>query len=347
LRVDPSTPDPAVIAEAAGVLRAGGLVAFPTETVYGLGANALDQEAVEAIFAAKERARDDPLIVHIADLADLERVALDVPPLAGRLAAAFWPGPLTLVLRRAAAVAPAVSAGLQTVAVRMPRHPVAVALIRAAGVPIAAPSANRFMRTSATTVEHVLDDLDGRIDMVLDGGPADAGIESTVVALEGDGVRVLRQGAVTVEQLEAALAAEPGARVESVARGERSGSPGMLGRHYAPRKPLTLVTGPGPGTSALARAVEAALADGERPGLLVTDEDAEALAALAGVVAVARLGSADNLAAVARRLYSAMRELDRHPAVTRIFSRTVEEAGLGMAINDRLRRAAELVIEAR
>ncbi|HMS58258.1 MAG TPA: L-threonylcarbamoyladenylate synthase, partial [Tepidiformaceae bacterium] len=201
--MDPEHPDADLLAEAGDVLRTGGLVAFPTETVYGLGGNALDDAAVRRIFAAKERASDDPLIVHMGAAAELPRVAREIPPLALVLARAFWPGPLTLVVRKRPEVPDSATAGFDTVAVRVPAHPVALGLIRASGVPIAAPSANRFTRTSATTAQHVLEDLGGRIDMVLDGGPTAFGVESSVVDVTGDAVRLLRPGALTLEALEA------------------------------------------------------------------------------------------------------------------------------------------------
>jgi L-threonylcarbamoyladenylate synthase len=342
VRVDPQHPDAKVIAEAAGVLRAGGLVAFPTETVYGLGANALDEEAVLSIYAAKERDRDDPIIVHIPSIDGVPKVARDFPPLARTLAGRLWPGPLTIVLPRASAIAPAVSGGRDTVAVRVPSLPVAVALLRAAGVPVAAPSANRFMRTSGTTAAHVLEDLDGRVDLVLDGGPAPAGIESTVVAVEGDRVILLRPGAVTREALEAALAGTGATLVERGRDAAASASPGLLERHYAPRKPLTLVMLEGEqGFARMAAAANDAARRGERPGFLVTDEDATRLGA--GAI-VARLGAADNLAAVAQRLFAAMRELDASPA-TVLFARLVARPGMGEAINDRLRRASAVKID--
>ncbi len=342
VRVDPLEPDPAAIEEAAALVRSGGLVAFPTETVYGLGANALDEDAVRSIFTAKERDASDPLIVHLADVSALASVAASVPPLAMHLLGRFAPGPLTVVLPRAAAVAPSVSAGLATVAVRIPSHPVARALISASGVPIAAPSANRFTRTSATTAAHVLEDLDGRIDLVLDGGPAPAGIESTVVSVEGDTAFVLRAGALTAEDLAAAL--PPGARVESADPGVAHASPGMLERHYAPRKPLTLVRVSGAhGAMALAAAIRAAIAAGETPGVLLLEEDALSVAPLSPLVR-ASLGSGSDPAVVARRLYAAMRELDRSHA-TVLFARTIPPVGLGVAINDRLKRAAARLIE--
>lgn len=329
------------MADAGAVIRAGGLVAFPTETVYGLGANALDEEAVHSVFSAKERDAGDPLIVHISSVDSLVLVTDSASPTALLLFQRFAPGPLTVVLPRAAPVAPPVSAGLPTVAVRIPSHPVARALIEAAGVPIAAPSANRFMRTSATTAAHVLEDLDGRIDLVLDGGPADAGIESTVVSIEGKTVFILRAGAITAEEIATALPA--GVTIGSPVTGSVAGSPGMLERHYAPRKSLTLVRAPSSlGRAALARELSTAIAAGQTPGVLVLDEDAATLSGLAPLIR-GHLGPESDLGRVASRLYTAMRDLDRSQA-TELFARSVPPGGLGAAINDRLTRAAARII---
>jgi len=324
------------VAAAAAILRAGGLVAFPTETVYGLGGDALRAGPVARIFAAKGRPAEDPLIVHLADAADLPRVAAAIPALAAELAAALWPGPLTLVLPRGAAVPPAVSAGRDSVAVRVPAHPLARALIRAAGAPIAAPSANRFGHTSPTTAAHVLADLDGRIDAVLDGGPTAIGVESSVLDLTAGVPTLLRPGGVSLEDLRALLG-----EVRVGGRGAASGAqiaPGLLEKHYAPRTPLRLVVGPADGARAwLAAEARAARAAGRRAGLLVPDEDAAALAGLAAHVEL--LGSQADLPAVAARLYAALRALDaRSPGV--ILARDLGEAGLGRAIRDRLTRAA-------
>jgi len=202
VQVDPHQPNPETIAQAAQILRAGGLVAFPTETVYGLGANALSAEAVSRIFAAKERPASDPLIAHIADMDQVDQIAINIPLLTDQLAAIFWPGPLTLVLTRHPDVVPAnVSAGRDTVAVRMPAHPVAKKLIIAADMPIAAPSANLFSRPSPTTAQHVLADLRGRVDLILDGGATPVGVESTVLDLTQNPPVVLRPGGVSVEAL--------------------------------------------------------------------------------------------------------------------------------------------------
>jgi L-threonylcarbamoyladenylate synthase len=248
---------------------------------------------------------------------------------------------LSIVLPRARAISAVVSAGLDTVAVRQPSHPVALALLRAAGVPVAAPSANRFMRTSATTAEHVLEDLDGRIDMIVDAGPTDAGIESTVVAIGDRVVHVLRKGAITAAALREAVAAMPGARVDDGAPpATLTASPGLMARHYAPRKPLTLVEVAGEqGYALLEREARRMLEAGERPGLLVSSEDAVRLEALPRAVVVA-LGPESDAVAIARVLFASMRALDRSSA-TVLLARVLPEHGLGAALNDRLRRAAE------
>lgn len=240
LRVDSQAPDPVAIERAATALRAGGLVAFPTETVYGLGANALDPTAVRGIFRAKGRPSSNPLIVHVAEPAQIVNVAAEWPETAARLAERFWPGPLTIVVPKKPDVPNEVTAGGPTVAVRCPNHPVAVALIRAAGVPIAAPSANRSTELSPTRAEHVSKSLDGRIDFVLDGGPCPGGIESTVVDVTGPVVRLLRPGLISAPMLEEVVGrVEVGVSVtESVAR-----SPGQMAKHYSPRTPVRLVEG--------------------------------------------------------------------------------------------------------
>ncbi|MFN0146260.1 MAG: L-threonylcarbamoyladenylate synthase [Dehalococcoidia bacterium] len=341
--VDPQQPDPAVIARAAAILRAGGLVAFPTETVYGLGADATSEAAVRSIFTAKERAEDDPLIVHIASADELDRVAGAVPGLASFLAGRFWPGPLTIVLERHPSVAPAVSAGLDTVAVRVPSHPIAQALLMAAGIPIAAPSANRFMRTSATTAGHVIEDLGGRIDLVLDGGPATAGIESTVVAVEGSEVRVLRHGAITAEELEEALRdGGQGTLAVGPGDGPERRSPGMMARHYAPRARLIYVTGaPGRTLPAMLRAIGESLAAGERVGAFICSED---LPLLPPEVIAEDAGPRDEPATVAARVFRALRALDARGAQVIVVCQFAE-AGLGRALHDRLTRAAYAIVE--
>ncbi|MCI0699629.1 MAG: threonylcarbamoyl-AMP synthase [Planctomycetia bacterium] len=235
LKVDPLNPDPDVIGRAAEVLRAGRLVAFPTETVYGLGANALDAEAVARIFDAKGRPATNPLIVHVSDVSEVLNVASVWPECAEKLSARFWPGPLTLVVPKRAELPEVVTAGGATVAVRCPAHAVARALIRASGIPLAAPSANRSSELSPTRAEHVLSGLNGRIDMILSGGPCSGGIESTVVDVTGKVPRVLRFGLITVPMLE-----EVCGKVEVGATAGVARSPGQLTKHYSPRTRIVL-----------------------------------------------------------------------------------------------------------
>jgi L-threonylcarbamoyladenylate synthase len=338
-RLDPAQPDPALLTLAADVLRRGGLVAFPTETVYGLGANARDAEAVARIFAAKGRPASDPIIVHIHDQAQLAVVARDLPPLAETLAAAFWPGPLTLVLRRSDHIPSIVSSGLPTVAVRMPSGAVARALLRAADLPIAAPSANTFSRPSATTAAHVLEDLDGRVDVILDAGPTQIGIESTVLDLTGETPTVLRPGGVTIEALHAHTPVILHERFIDAKGDESAPAPGMLLRHYAPRAPLTLFEAePSAAVAAMRAQAVAAIARGQRIGLLIVDEDRAALADLGAQIET--LGSERDLAQVSARLFAGLRALDA-AGVDAILARTLGSAGLGAAIRDRLLRAAE------
>jgi L-threonylcarbamoyladenylate synthase len=341
LAVDPDRPDPAVIARAAAVLRRGGLVVFPTETVYGLGANALDEAAVAGIFAAKGRPAADPLIVHIAAAAQLDDVAAEIPPLARELAAAFWPGPLTLVLRRRAVVPLNVTAGRDTVAVRVPAHAVALALVAAAGVPVAAPSANLFTRPSPTQAGHALEDLAGRVDLILDGGPTPIGIESTVLDLTQERPALLRPGGISVEALRSYipdLQFEP-AYVESHDQAPAQAAPGMLLKHYSPRARLTLFTGtPDRLLARMRQAALAAIAAGRRVGVMAPDEEAGAFAALGAEVAP--LGPRDDLALIGRRIFAGMRDLDGR-GVDVILVRGFAREGLGLAIWDRLVRAAE------
>ena len=232
--VDPAAPAGSALEEAAAVIRAGGLVAFPTETVYGLGANALDAEAVRAIFTAKGRPSTNPVIVHVTSVDEARALTRSWPALAQRAAALWWPGPLTLVLPRAAHVPDAVTAGLDAVAVRLPAHPVARALIAAAGRPIAAPSANRSNELSPTTAQHVAKGMGDHVKLILDGGPCAVGLESTVLDLTGDVPTVLRHGGVSIHALRAALG-RVDVREASIGAEQPRVSPGMMARHYAPR----------------------------------------------------------------------------------------------------------------
>ena len=334
------------IAQAAALLRDGRLVAFPTETVYGLGADATNADAVADIFAAKARPYSDPLIVHIADATWLDRVVSIIPPQARLLAEHFWPGPLTLVLPRADAIPPIVAAGGATVGVRVPDHPVALALIRATDRPVAAPSANRFLHTSPTTAAHVLDDLDGRIDCVLDGGPCAVGVESTVLDLTSSPPRILRPGGVTLEALQALLPDVQGPREQATtaaalaaASGDGiSRAPGQFARHYAPHTPLVVFAATGEaGLAAVATEAQRALMLGQRVGALLPDEEAPTLEAMGAWVE--RMGPADDLAQITRRLYAALRALD-DGSCDLLLAHTFGRAGLALALEDRLRRAA-------
>jgi L-threonylcarbamoyladenylate synthase len=310
--------EPGAIDEAARVLREGGLVAFPTETVYGLGADALDVRAVARVFEAKNRPSFDPLIVHVPDTAALTRVAVPDARVAG-LAARFWPGPLSLVLRRQPAVPDLVTAGLETVAVRVPDHPAAIALLRAAATPVAAPSANPFGYVSPTTAEHVIDQLGDRVDLVLDGGPCRVGLESTILALLADTPLVLRPGGVTREELEQALGREIGVAPST----DKPIAPGQLSRHYATRTPLKILAGPaGPAPAA-------------RVGLLAMRASREDL----GYAAVEVLAPDGSLASAAQSLFAALRRLDAL-SLDLLVAEPCPEEGLGRAIMDRLRRCA-------
>jgi L-threonylcarbamoyladenylate synthase len=312
--VVPATPHE--IERAAALLRKGGVVAFPTETVYGLGANAFDARAVARIFEIKERPTFDPLIVHVVDDAMLLRVARNVPDSARLLMRHFWPGPLTLVLDRGGEIPRIVTSGLDTVAVRMPAHPVARSLLASAGVPLAAPSANPFGALSPTRASHVLRAFGDRVDLVIDAGSTPLGIESTIVALEPV-PQLLRPGALPVEEIEAVI----GAVDRNPAREDRPISPGRLASHYAPRTPLRLVSEPIP------------RAQRTHCGFLgFTD-------APQGYAAVRLLSRNGDLREAAARLFEALHDLDGL-ALQRIDAEPVPETGLGLAIMDRLRRAA-------
>ncbi len=332
------------VEEAAAMLRQGGLVAFPTETVYGLGADARSTAAVERIFAAKGRPSDNPLIVHIARIEQVEELALTVSKLERRLMELFWPGPLTLVLPvREGAVSPRVTAGLDTVGVRMPDNEAALRLIAAAGAPLAAPSANRSSRPSPTTAQHVLEDLAGRIAGVLDGGAAGIGLESTVVRVDSAGgrIHVLRPGGITAAQLQAAApeAVIVSAAGEAAAEADIPRSPGMKYAHYAPQGRLIVVRAASDENAAqrVARYIREELerlrADGETTGVL--SFSAEPYSA----DIVERCGTVGRPDEAARLLYAALRRFDEAGA-TVILAEAVPDEGLGQAIMNRLRKAA-------
>lgn len=321
--------DAAGIALAAELLRKGELVAAPTETVYGLFANALDRSAVERIFRAKRRPADNPLITHVAEPGQVETLAAAVPPMAKALMQAEWPGPLTLVLkRRKGAIPDIVAAGLNTFAVRMPSHPDALRLIQAAGLPLAAPSANRSGRPSPTQAQHVLEDLQGDIPLILDGGSCAVGLESTVVDVSGETPVLLRPGAVTPRRLEEILGIP--VRIadgvdKPLAHGQEARSPGMLHRHYAPKAPVTLTAN----FDDLLDAYRAERDAGGMPVLLCPRP-------LQGLHCIP-IGEGEEMG---QRLFAALRQADAMGA-TRILVEAVEADGIGLAIMNRLLRAAE------
>ena len=336
----PVTPES--IAEAGEIIRNGGLVGFPTETVYGLGANALDGNAVRAIFEAKGRPGDNPLITHVsceAEIAPLIRG--DISPAARALMTAYWPGPMTLIFPKSSAIPREVSAGLDTVGIRMPSHPAARALIEAAQRPIAAPSANRSGRPSPTTAQHVLDDMDGRVPLILDGGPCTVGVESTVIDVTGEVPRVLRPGGVTPEMIAAVCGAVEvdGAVMRPLKEGEQPRSPGMKYRHYAPEGDLTIFEG---APDAVAKAICTrydAVSDGNAAILALPGHEA-----LYGARRVFPMGRADSSESVAAELFALLRKLDDEHVKT-IFSEAVDAHGVGLAVMNRLGRAAAFHIE--
>lgn len=345
IRVAPDNPDPAALARAADCLRRGGLVAFPTETVYGLGVNALDRDAVLRLFAAKQRPANDPLIVHVASIDSVAMLASHVPQSVETVGRRFWPGPLTVIVPKSDKVPDEVTAGLPSVAVRIPLHRVARALIEAAGIPVAAPSANLFSRPSPTQASHVIDDLGGRIDLVVDGGATTIGVESTVLDLTSNPPRILRPGAVTVDMLREVLGQVEVARgraASELSSGAAMPSPGMLTRHYSPRAELTLFEGDTRmALSSLLHVARDELAKGRSVGIIAADEDRSELADLASDsrVSLHMIGSHDEPAAVATKLYATLRELDAE-RVDVILVHAFRDDGLGAAVQDRLRRAA-------
>lgn len=320
------------LTEAAEVLRRGGLLAIPTETVYGLGADGLNQRAVADIFTAKGRPQDNPLILHLPDAGWLERYCADVPPEARKLTDRFWPGPLTLILKRRPIVPDVVTGGLDTVGVRCPDHPLTRAVIALADVPVAAPSANTSGRPSPTTAAHVGEDMEGRIDAILDGGSCTVGVESTIVDLTVTPPRLLRPGGVTLEELREVLGrvdVDP-AVTRRMADGEKPRAPGMKYRHYAPKAPVTVVRGDPDATAAY---IEAHLTP--TSGVICF---AEYCGRFSGHV-VESIGGAEDQAEQARRVFDALRAFDGTD-VTEILAQSPREGGLGLAVTNRLNKAA-------
>ena len=329
------------LAEGGALIRAGELVGMPTETVYGLGGNALDARAALRIFEAKGRPADNPLIVHVAAVEEVAPLVRAVPEAARRLMQAFWPGPMTLILPKADCIPAEVSAGLDTVGIRLPRSAAARGLIRAAGVPIAAPSGNRSGRPSPTTAAHMLEDMDGRIPLILDGGPCEVGLESSVIDATGEIPVILRPGGVTPEMVERLLG---GVRVDEhvmspLREGEAVRSPGMKYKHYAPEARTTIFEGEVQRVvPAICRAYDEALAAGERPAILGFDGHD-----FGGRTCIS-LGRADRPQEAAARLFAALRELDER-GETLALCEAVDTAGIGLAVMNRMGRAAAFDIE--
>jgi len=309
----------------ADVLRGGGLVAFPTETVYGLGANALDEKAVAGIFFAKGRQEDNPLIVHVASVDDVKSLVINIPEVFKLLVNKYWPGPLTLIMQKSDVVPDNVTAGLGTVAIRMPEHPAALALIRAFGGPIAAPSANPSGKPSPTKAKHVFDDLDGKIPYILDGGDCKVGVESTVLDITGDIPKVLRPGSVTCDELVHLLENIVAAETKEVGTPM---SPGMKYRHYAPRAPLTVVIGMPVKT---AEYISARMNDST--AALMFDDFAFSHPN------VVSFGNHKDHTTQAKRLFDALRKVD-NMAVSHIYAQVPQEEGLGATVVNRLKKAA-------
>ena len=330
-----TSPNESSIQEAAKVLRQGGLVVFPTETVYGLGGNATDERAANAIYAAKGRPSDNPLIIHVASPEDAEPYAVTSDAYY-RLARRFMPGPLTVILPRKDTIPLSVTGGLDTVAVRCPEHPVARRLIELAGVAIAAPSANLSGSPSPTTASHVVDDMMGRVDMIIDGGDCDFGLESTIVKINGDGgLTLLRPGRITVEQLsEIAPVTVADAVVSKLREGERALSPGMKYRHYAPHSEVVLLDGD---ADSVLEYVKGFGTDGV--AVLCYDDDAECFERELSGADIYRFGARENEEEQAHQLFSILREMDKRDYRT-IFAPLPEKTGIGLALYNRMIRAA-------
>ncbi|MBQ3064927.1 MAG: threonylcarbamoyl-AMP synthase [Clostridia bacterium] len=330
----------ALLARAADCIRAGGLVVFPTETVYGLGGNALDGEAAKKIYEAKGRPSDNPLIIHIADI-DWAESYCHTNALFYTLACAFWPGPLTMIMKKRDCIPASVTGGLDTVAIRLPSDPVANALIRMAGVPIAAPSANLSGHPSPTTKEHVIRDLDGRVDMILAGNPSEIGLESTVIAVEEERVILLRPGAVTYEDLVSVLG-EGCVSIDRIVTDKVTGefiprSPGMKYRHYAPNAEVLLLHG----DEERVLSYMQTHASDPHTGFLVYEEDVSTLPPQRTL----SMGRKDDPVMQAHRLFACLRAFDEMPEIKTIYAPTPKKEGLGLAVYNRLAKAAGFSIQ--
>lgn len=336
-KIDKNNIEDNIIQEAGGILKNGGLVAFPTETVYGLGANALDEEAAEKTYAAKGRPSDNPLIVHIADYEELRRIAVKIPPETDALAAHFWPGPLTMIFWKSSAVPHGTTGGLETVAVRMPSDPAALALIRAAGGFVSAPSANTSGRPSPTTAEHVIHDLNGKIDMIIDGGAVDIGVESTILDMTVTPPMILRPGAVTAEMLSEVIGpVDIDQTILNAQSNIRPKAPGMKYRHYAPRARMMIVQGDiREEILAIRQLAYAAHRRKKQIGIIATSETLP----FYKYGTVKNVGTRENEKTIARNLYRVLREFDQED-VEVIYSESFAMQGIGKAVMNRLEKAA-------
>lgn len=339
LTISPLAIDESAIEKAADIIRGGGLVVFPTETVYGIGGDATNADAARAIYEAKGRPSDNPLIIHIAKPEDAEAYA-QTSPTYYQLAKQFMPGPLTVILPKKNTIPSSVTGGLDTVAVRCPAHPIARALIEKASVPIAAPSANRSGKPSPTLASHVIEDLNGRVNMIIDGGPSEVGLESTIVTLNGDEGTLLRPGAITYDALCCVLSkvTTAPAVTAQLAENERVLSPGMKYRHYAPSAPLILLDGTKENVSAFMQQV----ASDPTVGLLCYDEE---LPLLRGKATLLPIGKENDLETQAKRLFATLREADSHPDIDTLYAPLPPREGLGLALYNRCIRAAAHTIK--
>jgi len=339
LKVNTQKPETKKVQVAAELIKKGGLVAFPTETVYGLGADALNPQAILALFKAKKRPLDNPPIVHVENISDVYKLAKQVPPKAEKLMREFWPGPLTLVFKHSDIVPSVTVAGLDTIAIRMPQHKVALALIRESNRPIAAPSANLAGKPSPTSAKHVFDDLNGRIDAILDGGTTHIGVESTVLDLSVNPPMVLRPGGTPFEALKKTLGdvqLHPFVVAEEELPIGKARSPGMKHKHYAPNAKVILVEGSVPAVvSKIRELADSYRLKGDKVGVLATDETVAHYKA----DVVKSLGSRFNLAAIAQNLFRLLREFDAE-SVDVIIAEGVPAEGLGLAVMNRLRKAS-------
>lgn len=337
IKVDSQNPNTAFLKDAGEIIKKGGLVAFPTETVYGLGGDAVNPDSSKKIYAAKGRPSDNPLIVHIADFAQLESIVSEVPEAARILAKEFWPGPLTMILKKNEVVPYETTGGLDTVAIRMPSHPVALALIRESGCMIAAPSANTSGRPSPTEADHVYEDLNGRIDCILDGGKVAIGLESTIVDLTDSEPVVLRPGFITVEQIKDVLgqaSLDPGIIASDSKIAPKA--PGMKYRHYAPKGQITIVSGEDEKVRAyMLDAITSAINQGKKVGLITTDSSVEWPAG----TEVKMIGDRADEEAIAANLFGILRDFDRSECEL-IYSEELRTPRIGTAIMNRLLKAA-------